>query len=158
LSDFLRLTLKSSETTVVTLAQELEFLKTYLEIEKIRFQDRLIIEMEIAPEALVAQVPNLILQPLVENAVRHGVSKQIAVGRLRINAQCEADRLLIQIEDNGPGLENGNGNSSGKPEGGVGLANTRARLEQFYDDFQFEIISPKDCPGTVVNLNVPYLI
>lgn len=159
LSDFLRLTLKSSETTVVTLAQELEFLKTYLEIEKIRFQDRLVIEMKIAPEALAAQVPNLILQPLVENAVRHGVSKQIAVGRLRVNAQREADRLLIQIEDNGPGLHSGNGNSERKSDGGgVGLANTRARLEQFYGDFQFEITDKKNHDGTIVNLNVPYLI
>lgn len=158
LSDFLRLTLKSSETTVVTLAQELEFLKTYLEIEKIRFQDRLIIEMKIAPDTLDAQVPNLILQPLVENAVRHGVSKQIAVGRLYIKARREANRLLIQIEDNGPGLQNGNGNSDEKLDNGVGLANTRARLEQFYGDFQFEIADKKNHDGTIVKLNVPYLI
>lgn len=157
LSDFLRLTLKSSETTVVTLEQELEFLKTYLEIEKIRFQDRLVIEMKIAPEALDAQVPNLILQPLIENAVRHGVARQTAVGRLRINAQREADRLLIQIEDNGPGLKNGSGNSKRNLKNGVGLANTRARLEQFYDDFEFEIADKKTRDGTIVNLNVPYL-
>ncbi len=158
LSDFLRITLKSSETSVVTLAQELEFLRTYLEIEKIRFQDKLVIEMKIAPDALAAQVPNLILQPLVENAVRHGISKQIAVGHLYINAQRKANRLLIQIEDNGPGLKTGNGHSNKKLDNGVGIANTRARLEQFYDNFQFEIADRKNHDGTIVNLNVPYLI
>jgi two-component system, LytTR family, sensor kinase len=157
LSDFLRITLKSSETSVVTLGQELEFLKTYLEIEKIRFQDRLNIEMKIAPDALDAQVPNLILQPLIENAVRHGVARQTAVGRLQIEARRNADRLLIRIEDNGPGL-NGNGNHQRKSGNGVGLVNTRARLGQFYDDdFEFEIADRKDKKGTIVSLNVPYI-
>lgn len=157
LSDFLRITLKSSETMVVTLAQELEFSKTYLEIEKIRFQERLIIEMQIAPNALDAQVPNLILQPLIENAVRHGVARQTAVGRLRIHAVREADRLLIKIEDNGPGL-NGNENRKRKSDSGVGLVNIRTRLGQFYDDdFTFEIFRNPDSVGTIVTLNVPYL-
>lgn len=157
LSDFLRLTLKSSETSVVTLEQELGFLETYLAIEKIRFQDKLLIEMKIAPDALDAQVPNLILQPLIENAVRHGVARQTSVGRLQIQARRDADRLLIKIEDNGPGL-NGNGNRRRRSGSGVGIANTRARLGQFYDDdFSFEIADRKHHDGTVVNLNVPFL-
>jgi two-component sensor histidine kinase len=157
LSDFLRLTLNSSETSVVKLEQELEFLKTYLEIEKIRFQNKLAVNLKIAPDALDAQVPNLILQPLIENAIRHGIAKQTAIGQLNVEARREGERLLIKIEDNGPGL-NGNGNRRKKSGEGLGLANTRARLKQFYDDdFQFEIKDKSNGDGTIVNLNVPYL-
>lgn len=151
LSDFLRMTLKSSGTSTVTLEQELEFLKTYLEIEKIRFQEKLIVEMEIDEDAANARVPNLILQPLVENAVRHGVAKQTGIGHLNIHANRVGDRLLINIVDNGPG-----------PQGiskrdGVGLANTRARLEQFYDEFELAIEGRSGTGGTVVSMKVPYL-
>lgn len=157
LSDFLRLTLKSSEKAVVTLEEELEFLKAYLEIEKIRFQNKLTVEMRVESAALDAQVPNLILQPLIENAVRHGVARQTSVGRLQIQARREANRLLIKIEDNGPGL-NGGGNRKRKSGNGVGLSNTHARLGQFYDDdFSFEIADKKNYDGTVVSLNVPFL-
>jgi two-component system LytT family sensor kinase len=155
LSDFLRITLKSSETSAVTLEQELEFLKAYLEIEQMRFQERLVVEMRVAAEALDAQVPNLILQPLIENAVRHGTARQISTGRLEIEVLREANRLLIKIEDNGPGL---NGNRKRKSGGGVGLSNTKARLGQFYDgDFGFEIAEKENQDGTIVSLNVPYL-
>ena len=158
LSDFLRLTLKNSEEPTVTLEQELAFVKTYLEIEKIRFQERLVVEMKIEPDALDAQVPNLILQPLIENAVRHGISRQTAVGNLRIQATLDGKRLSIVIEDNGPGL-NGNGNRRKRTnDGGVGLTNVRARLGQFYDnDFFFEVADKKNQNGTIVSLIVPYL-
>lgn len=159
LSDFLRLTLKSSETNHVVLRQELEFTKAYLDIEKIRFQERLVVEVSVVPDALDARVPNLILQPLIENAVRHGIARQTATGILRIEARREAERLLVEIEDNGPGLnENGKRKTENGNGGGVGLANTRARLEQFYgDDFRFEIERNSDSTGTIVNLNLPYL-
>jgi len=152
LSEFLRLTLNSSETSVVRLEQELEFLKTYLEIEKIRFQNKLTVEIEIAPDTLDARMPNLILQPLIENAIRHGTGRQTAVGRLAVKARREDGRLVIRIEDNGPGL-------NGKKEStGVGLANTRARLAQFYDnDFSFEIADKENRDGTIVSLNVPFM-
>jgi signal transduction histidine kinase len=156
LSDFLRITLQSSATSVVTLGEELVFLQAYLDIERARFPDRLIVELTIAPEVLDAQVPNLILQPLVENAVRHGISKQIGIGRLQIDAQRQDERLLIRIDDNGPGKPNGNGNSKRSASGGVGLANTRARLKQFYGDFEFDITNKLDSDGTTVLLNVPY--
>jgi two-component system LytT family sensor kinase len=160
LSDFLRITLQSSKTSVVTLGEELEFLHAYLDIERIRFQDRLVVEINVAPDVLNARVPNLILQPLVENAVRHGISKQVAIGHLYIDARRQNERLLIKIDDNGPGLRNGNNNGSSKrrSKGGVGLANTKARLEQFYGDFQFDIVDNKDHDGTSVTLNVPYLV
>lgn len=159
LSDFLRLTLQNSAAPTVTLEQELMFVKTYLEIEKIRFRERLFVEMKIMPDALAAQVPNLILQPLVENAVRHGVSRQTAAGYLLIEAKCDGERLSIKIEDNGPGL-NGNDKPSKRTAkaGGLGLTNTRARLEKFYnDDFFFEVADKKDRNGVIVSLIVPYL-
>ena len=153
LSDFLRMTLRSSGTSVVTLAQEMDFLKTYLEIENIRFQDNLRVEIDIDDAVSGAKVPNLILQPLVENAVRHGTSRQTGVGRLSIRADRAGDRLHIAIEDNGPGpngLQRSNGN-------GVGLTNTRARLEQFYGEFQLDIKESAAGHGTIVTMKVPYL-
>ena len=158
LSDFLRITLQSSAASVVTLGEEVVFLQAYLDIERVRFRDRLIVDLTIAPDVLDAQVPNLILQPLVENAVRHGISKQVAIGRLQIDARRIDERLLIQIDDNGPGRSNGNGNLKPRTNGGVGLANTRARLKQFYGDFEFNIVDRKDRDGTTVILNVPYLV
>jgi sensor histidine kinase YesM len=158
LSDFLRLTLKSSDESVVTLKQEMDFLQTYLEIEKIRFQDRLIVEIDVDPAALDAHVPNLILQPLVENAIRHGVGRKTSVGRLQIEARREGNRLTIRIEDNGPGLSaKSSSNLHSEQRNGIGLVNTRARLRRFYDDFDFEIVNKKDHKGAIVNLSVPYL-
>ena len=154
LSDFLRITLKSSGTSVVTLEQELEFLSTYLEIENIRFQDKLQVKMDIDDKALHAKVPNLILQPIVENAVRHGVAKQTGIGRLSIRAKRFGDELRIDVEDNGPGP---NGNSNKRTGTGVGLANTRARLEQFYSEYRLEIKAKENKGGTIVSLNVPYI-
>lgn len=153
LSDFLRMTLKSSGTSAVTLDQELEFLRTYLEIENIRFQDKLQIEMDIDESARGASVPNLILQPIVENAVRHGTAKQTGVGELCIRADRKGDRLLISVEDNGPGPNS----KSTKNGTGMGLANTRARLEQFFGEFRLEIEGRSDRSGTVVSIEVPYL-
>ncbi len=157
LSDFLRLTLKSSDVPVVTLRQEMEFLRTYLEIEKIRFQDRLVVDIDVEPAALDAHVPNLILQPLVENAVRHGVGRQTSIGHLQIHARRTGDTLVIKIEDNGPGFEvNRRSNIDGDKRNGIGLENTRARLKKFYDNFDFEI-TDKTSGGAVVNMSVPYL-
>lgn len=158
LSDFLRMTLRSSNEPIVTLEQELEFLKTYLEIEKVRFQERLSVEIEVEPEALEAQVPNLILQPLVENAVRHGLARQTSVGRLSVYARRLRDRLEIRIKDNGRGLQYRE-SAKQKNQSGLGLANTRARLAQVYDeDYVFEIENNKESSGTVVTLNVPYFV
>lgn len=156
LSDFLRITLKSSNTTTATLQQEIEFLKAYLDIEKIRFPHRLSVEMKIEPETLDARVPNLILQPIIENAVKHGIARNVSRGLLIVTAAKENDRLVISIEDNGPGL-NGNGNLSARSNG-VGLTNTRERLNRFYDgDFDFEIRNDPNHRGTIVNLKMPYL-
>lgn len=159
LSDFLRLTLKSSNASIVTLEEELVFLRDYLEIEKIRFQDRLVVDIEIDTAALTARVPNLILQPIVENAVRHGVSKVTGTGRLSIMAKNTDGRLLIEIADNGPGVKSPSGTQEGVKEEGVGLANTRARLKQYFnDDFGFEVLRDVNNSGTMVRFNLPCTI
>ena len=152
LGDFLRLTLKSSDAQIVDFEQELEFLKCYLDIEHIRFQDRLTVEMDIDPHALTAMIPNLILQPIVENAVRHGVARQTDPGHIIIRARRQDGRLIMNVEDNGPGLKlNSNGS-------GIGLSNTRARLEQFYGtDFSFQIANSAG-RGVSVTLDVPAFV
>jgi signal transduction histidine kinase len=152
LGDFLRLTLKSSDAQTVAFEQELEFLKCYLDIEHIRFQDRLTVEMDIDPHALKATVPNLILQPIVENAVRHGVARQTSHGHITIRARREGERLIMTVADNGPGLK---AQSNGS---GIGISNTRARLEQFYgSDFSFQIANSTE-RGASVTLDVPAFV
>jgi two-component system LytT family sensor kinase len=152
LGDFLRLTLKSSDAQTVDFEQELEFLKCYLDIEHIRFQDRLTVEMDIDPHALKATVPNLILQPIVENAVRHGVARQTSHGHITIRARREGERLIMTVADNGPGLK---AQSNGS---GIGISNTRARLEQFYgSDFSFQIANSIE-RGASVTLDVPAFV
>lgn len=122
LSDLLRLTLDQVGTQEVSLKQELEFLDVYLKIEEMRFQDRLKINVAIDPSTPDAAVPNLILQPLAENAIRHGIAKQTGVGRIDIRAKREGVNLRLEVQDNGPGLRAG----AKMPEMGVGLTNSRA--------------------------------
>lgn len=140
LSDLLRTALDSSDTQEVTLRQELEFLQRYLEIEQTRFGSRLTVKTDIAPDTLEARVPNLILQPLVENAIRHGIEPHAKPGRVELRAQRDDDTLVLEVGDNGAGL-GGNG-----PTGeGVGLSNTRARLRTLYGAaHRFEL---RDAPG-----------
>jgi len=104
LGDFLRLTLENSGTQEVTLQKEMEFLQCYLEIERVRFQDRLRTRVDVSPPALDAKVPNLILQPIVENAIRHGIAPRSTPGLIEILAKPQNGSLRIQIRDNGPGL------------------------------------------------------
>lgn len=153
LGDFLRLTLENSGEQVVTLAQEMNFINCYLEIESVRFGNRLKLKREIQPETLQAQVPNLILQPLIENAIKHGISRRIRPGKIIIRAQNCGENLQLQIEDDGPGLQNGSGESSG-----IGLANTRARLLSLYGEKHRITISPAGSQGLIVNLEIPFKI
>jgi two-component system LytT family sensor kinase len=155
LGDFLRLTLENSGAQEVTLQEELEFLRCYLEIERVRFHDRLTVNMQIEPETLDARVPNLILQPIVENAIRHGIVARIAPGEIAIRARRFGDQLELQVKDNGPGLGRADGV---RLKEGLGLANTRARLEQLYRDaYRFDM---SDAPegGLQVTLEIPFVI
>ncbi|MBV9211319.1 MAG: histidine kinase [Acidobacteria bacterium] len=154
LGDFLRLTLENAGAQEVSLEQEMEFLKGYLEIESIRFQDRLTVRLEVEPQALDVRVPNLILQPIVENAIRHGIAPRSSPGLIEINARRENGVLRIEVRDNGPGLPV-NHSSIKLFKGGLGLANTRARLDQLYGaQHRFELEN-NPAGGLTVTLEVP---
>lgn len=155
LGDFLRMTLQNPGAQQVRLQEELEFLRCYLEIERVRFQDRLTVSFDVAPDVLDALVPNLIMQPIVENAIRHGIVTRAGPGRIEIRASRAGGALVLMIKDNGPGLVSTQ-DSSGKLRGGVGLANTRARLEQLYGKAQrFEMADARE-GGLQVMLEIPF--
>ncbi len=154
LSDFLRYTLDNDPTNRVTLGSELRALDLYLEIEKVRFGERLIIRKEVEFRAREALVPSLILQPLIENAIKYAVTPIEDGGTLTISAKVHDKMLILQLSDNGPGLKNGQ--KSKKGPGGVGLKNTRQRLQQFYGDRQAFTLAPNDPSGLVVTINIPF--
>jgi two-component system, LytTR family, sensor kinase len=151
LGDFLRLTLENPGAQMIALRDELEFLQRYLEIEQVRFQDRLSIEMEIDPEVLDARVPNMILQPIIENAIRHGISQRIGSGAIRISARRREQSLCIEVQDNGPGID-----VAEKTKAGVGLGNTTERLRQAYGGSQTFDIKAGPAGGTIVTLSIPF--
>src|ERR1044071_6127072 len=153
LGDFLRLTLENSGTQEVTLQQEIEFLNGYLEIERIRFQDRLTTDIRVDPDVLDVRVPNLILQPIVENAMRHAIGNSKS-GRVEIVAAPRDGVVRIEVKDNGPGMDVGRilEARSGK---GLGLANTQARLFGLYGEAARFELSNDPAGGLVVALEIP---
>ncbi|MGH7449774.1 MAG: sensor histidine kinase [bacterium] len=153
LSDLLRLTLENAGAQEVSLKQEIDFLERYLDIERLRFADRLHVRLQIAPETLEARVPNLILQPLVENAIRHGIAPRSTPGLIEIKAERENGRLCLQVKDNGPGMPPGQLTRSG-----VGLSNTRARLERLYGVNQSFVFNNAPEGGAVVALEIPFAL
>jgi sensor histidine kinase YesM len=155
LGDFLRLTLENSGSQEVTLQQEMEFLSCYLEIERIRFQDRLITRMDVAQPTLVAKVPNLILQPIVENAIRHGIAPRSTPGLIEIEAKQRNGTLRIQVRDNGPGLSK-HRTSDVLFKKGLGLANTESRLERLYGAAHLFDLSNNPDGGLIVTLEIPF--
>ncbi|HMG34077.1 MAG TPA: histidine kinase [Blastocatellia bacterium] len=149
LGDFLRMTLQNSGAQELSLHEELEFLRCYLDIERVRFQDRLHVVFSIDPETLTARVPNLVLQPLVENAIKHGISKRAGAGVVEIAAHREGSTLLLKVSDDGPGeFQPATGS-------GVGLANTRARLQQLYGSEHRFDFKQGDRGGFEVTLAIP---
>jgi LytS/YehU family sensor histidine kinase len=154
LSDLLRMSLEGDGSQITTLSRELEFVNGYLEIEKLRFEDRIRVVLDIAPNTLDAQVPNLLLQPLVENAVRHGVSRLPSGGEIRITASHSERSLRLQIKDNGPGLV---GSAGVQSKGGLGLGSTRERLRTLYGDDQELDIRNAAGGGVEVNVRIPFL-
>ena len=139
LGDFLRLTLEHSDEQLVTLQEEMEFVRCYLEIEQVRFGDRLAVQYEIEDTALSAQVPHLILQPVVENAIQHAIAPSMDLGRITITARRVDDFLRLEVRDTGPGMRTVTGSHTGH---GVGLNNVRSRLNRLYGaKCTFEIMS-----------------
>ena len=153
LGDFLRLTLENSGSMEVTLQQEIEFLNGYLEIERIRFQDRLTTDIRIDPSVLEARVPNLILQPIVENAMKHAVVNSRS-GHVEISAAPRNGAVHIEVKDNGPGLAVDRTLEVRRGKG-LGLANTQARLVGLYGtSARFEMTNHPS-GGLVVSIDIP---
>ena len=154
LGDLLRMTLHTSNTQEVPLKEELELLQKYLDIEQVRFGNRLNIDMSIDPETLDALVPNFLLQPLVENAVRHGIAPHARPGRLAIDADRHGAQLVIRIVDSGDGVPPHRLTLLNQ---GVGLANTRARLEHLYRNDHALAFSNVD-GGFRVTVSFPFTV
>jgi len=159
LGDLLRSTLEHEETQEVTLREELAFLEPYLEIEQARLEDRLTVVMNIAPATLDARVPHLILQPLVENAIRHGIAARIEPGRVEISAFRGPDDGFLQLEirDDGRGTDRNNDrHNESRPRRGVGLTNICARLEQLYGgEHRFKLENQAE-GGVLVQITLPF--
>jgi two-component system, LytTR family, sensor kinase len=153
LGDFLRLTLENVGTQEVTLKRELEFLNGYLEIERIRFQDRLTTMVKVDPELLDHTVPNLILQPIVENALRHAIANSNG-GRIEIVVEPNNGMLRIRVKDNGPGLRIVP-TVADQSKHGIGLANTKARLHQLYGSAHRLELENDPAGGLVVTMELP---
>jgi LytS/YehU family sensor histidine kinase len=154
LAAFLRHSLDNDPMQQVTVTEEVEALHLYLAIEQIRFADRLRVETEIAPECRHARLPSLLLQPLVENAIKHAVAKKVEGGSLRIAARRDGDRLQMTVADDGPGgLPPGPDTA---PERGVGLSNTRARLRVLYGARQSLEVRRRPGGGFEVHLSLPF--
>jgi signal transduction histidine kinase len=151
LSDLLRCVLDEGEAQEVPLHRELDYVRLYLAIEQVRFEDRLRVTIAADPAVLDAAVPHMALQPLVENALRHGIARTSAAGTIQISASAAGDTVVIQVKDDGPGFT-----GTERPEGwGIGLANTRARLAQLYGD-RASLSIDDGAPGAVVTLVLPY--
>jgi two-component system, LytTR family, sensor kinase len=151
----LRMSLEQNGRQVTTLSREIEFLDVYLEIEKTRFEDRLKVTFDIAPECLDAQVPHLLLQPIVENAVRYGVSRRSSQGEICIVAKCEESELHLWIRDNGPGFA---GPDDDRSKHGLGLRLTRERLQALFGREQRCEIGNQPGGGAEVHLEMPFSV
>jgi len=156
LSSLLRAALEDGRGSWKALAEELHFVDRYLEIQSLRFGDRLGIDRDVAPAALEALVPSLLLQPIVENAVEHGVARHPGPGRVRVRAAREDLMLVIEVADSGPGFEATR--AAADPERtGVGLANTRARLEQLFGGRASLECGDGPAGGALVRLRLPWI-
>ncbi len=162
LSDLLRHSMDDAPAPEVPLRQELGLLERYVDIMRVRFDDQLAIGTRADPRALDALVPNMILQPLVENAIRHGVERRADGGRVEVDALLDGDALVLRVRDDGPGVaawapgEPAAGGAGGHGAGGVGLRNTAARLAQLYGDRHRLSLAPAPGGGTVAEVRLPY--
>ena len=151
LGELLRQVLQSSTRQEVTLAEELEFIRGYVAIEQMRLGERLQVNWDVEPAALQARVPSLVLQPLVENAIQHGIAAVTGPGTLSVAARRDGEFLQLEVRDNGPGLARATADRS--HGNGIGIANTRARLERLYGARQsFDLRADE---GLAVRLRIP---
>jgi two-component system LytT family sensor kinase len=153
LSDLLRMNLENDREQITHLSRELELVNGYLEIEKIRFGDRLNVVLDIADDTLDAQVPHLLLQPLVENAVRHGIAQLATKGEVRLVSRHEGDTLQLAVMDNGPGFESFDTSYS---KSGLGLRATQERLQTLYGENQYLNVRTLAGGGVEVSVRIPF--
>ena len=159
LGELLRLTLDTTDQPEVALKQELDFLRRYLEIEQIRFGDRLGMRLDVEPATLDAAVPNLILQPLVENAIRYAIEPNTEPGKIEIRTARNNGQLLLQVSDNGVGgrpQDSPEVNGACRMREGIGLSNTRQRLRQLYGEKQNLELKYRDSGGLLVSITIPF--
>jgi anti-sigma regulatory factor (Ser/Thr protein kinase) len=152
LSDLLRCVLDDVDAQEVSLRRELEYVRLYLAIEQVRFQDRMSVEMAVDQEAIDAAVPHMVLQPIVENAIRHGIGGSSAAGKIRICARLVSGDLELRVHDDGPGLASDKAGQTG----GIGLSNTRARLQQLYGEAASLIVENGEQGGVTATILLPY--
>jgi two-component system, LytTR family, sensor kinase len=153
ISDLLRIVLSQNNSQMATLQEEMEFIRRYLNIEQARFEDRLQLDIELAPETLPALVPNFILQPLVENALKHGISQMTSNGVIKIRSMTEGDMLQLSVSNNGPALA---GSEATSENSGIGLKNIRARLERLYGASQQLTLNGADGFGVIAVIRIPF--
>jgi len=154
LSSLLRMSLDNTGAPEVTLQQELDFLAHYVEIQKARFSDRLNVEIIAASEALGARIPNLLLQPIVENAIIHGIAPKTAPGHVTISGRVDSGKLFLEVRDDGPGIIDG----QTRAKEGIGLANTRERLMKIYGDHAQLLLRSEPGRGVSVQIILPYRV
>lgn len=155
LSDLLRMSLVNAGRQHVRLSDEMDFLRKYLEIEQTRFHDRLRVDIDVDEQLLDAEVPNLVLQPLVENAIRHGVSRSSQPGVIEISVRRNGDDLVLKVCDNGPGMP---APFNADEHAGIGLSTTITRLQQLYGDRHSFRIGPRNEGGTCAQIVLPYML
>ena len=157
LGDLLRAALRAEPGREVSVATELELLRRYVDIQQARFRDRLSFVVRAAPDIVDAFVPQMVLQPLVENAVQHGIAPREASGLVTVEASRRDGMLRLRVSDDGVGFGQGAPTLSTKANGtGIGLANTHARLSELYGDRYTMDISPAHPTGTTVTIELPY--
>ena len=156
LSALLRLAIERTGRQELPLDEEVDFIRRYLEIEQVRFGEKLRLDFSLDPATLDAAVPNLVLQPLVENAIKHGISRRTRPGTVRLAARRVEGRLQLEVVDDGPDGSSVERESGGNRQGGIGLTNTRARLENIYGtDYHLEM-TPRPEGGMRVFLDLPW--
>ena len=154
LGDLLRLSLEHASEQEIPLERELTFVDRYIQLQLVRFADRLDVQMRVDPDVTAAAVPTFILQPLIENAIRHGVARLTTPGFIELTAWRSSERLHLRVRDNGPGLPPG---WTLDRHAGIGLGNTRARLEHLYGRGEYTLeVGPDGDRGTCVDVTLPY--
>lgn len=152
LSELLRMALAFSREREVTLSRELEWLEHYVELQQVRFGDRLSVDIRVAPDAMTGLVPPLVLQPLVENAIKHGIESRPAGGRVEVAAERDGGRLRLSVRDDGPGPRE----ASARTGTGTGLRNTADRLRTLYGDRQQVSLLARDTGGAEALVELPF--